>query len=105
MTDFLGRKFGDAMSRFTTALTRALPQIPREVVMWRAFFAIGAMHHLLCSPDKIDLLSKGLRNTTSDADMTNYLIEFSVAGLCATTTSTRTARKAKSKIVHSRKQK
>src|SRR5262245_889773 len=105
MTDFLSRKFGDAMSRFTAALTRALPQIQPEVVMWRAFFAIGAMHHLLCSPDKIELLSKGLRNTTSDTDMTNYLVEFSVAGLCATTTSTTTARKAKSKIVHSRKRK
>jgi AcrR family transcriptional regulator len=105
MTDFLGRKFGDAMSRFTAALTRALPQMPAEVVMWRAFFAIGAMHHLLCSPGKIDLLSKGLRNTTSDADMTNYLIEFSVAGICATTTNTRTAEKAKSKMVQSRKHK
>jgi AcrR family transcriptional regulator len=105
MTDFLGRKFGDALSRFTTALTRALPEIPREIVMWRAFFAMGAMHHLLCSPDKIDLLSKGLRNTTSDADMTNYLIEFSIAGLCATATSTRTARKPKSKSINSRKHK
>jgi AcrR family transcriptional regulator len=105
MTDFLGRKFGDAMSRFTGALTRALPRMPRDQVMWRAFFAIGAMHHLLCSPDKIDLLSKGLRNTTSDTDMTNYLVEFAVAGLCAPTTATKTARKAKSKIVHSRKRK
>jgi len=105
MTDFLGRKSGDAMSRFTAALTRALPQMPAEVVMWRAFFAIGAMHHLLCSPGKIDLLSKGLRNTTSDADMTSYLIEFSVAGICATTTNTRTAEKAKSKMVQSRKHK
>jgi hypothetical protein len=105
MTDFLGRKFGDAMSRFTTALTRALPRMPREIVMWRAFFAMGAMHHLLCSPDKIDLLSKGLRSTTSDGDMTDYLIEFSVAGLCATATGTRTARKAKSKVVQPRKRK
>jgi hypothetical protein len=79
--------------------------MPRDVVMWRAFFAIGAMHHLLCSPDKIDLLSKGLRNTTSDAEMTSYLVEFSVAGLCASTTSTRTATKAKPRIVHSRKRK
>jgi AcrR family transcriptional regulator len=104
MTDFLSTKFGDTMSRFTAALTRALPKMERDVVMWRAFFAMGAMHQLLCSPDKIDLLSKGLRNTTSDADMTNYLVEFSVAGLCATTTGARTGRKPL-KTAHSRKRK
>jgi AcrR family transcriptional regulator len=102
MTDFLSRKFGDTMSRFTTALTRALPKMPRDVVMWRAFFAMGAMHHLLCAPDKIDLLSKGLRNTTGDADMTNYLVEFSVAGLCATTAGVRTVSKPLT-TAHSRK--
>jgi len=105
MTDFLSRKFGDAMSRFTTALTHALPDMPRHVVMWRAFFAIGAMHHLLCSPDKIDLLSKGLRNTTSDADMTDYLVEFAVAGLCAPSAGTRMPRKTKAKTAASRKRK
>jgi len=84
LTNFLGRKFGDTIAHFSDALVRALPKLPREVVLWRAFFTIGAMHHLLCSPGKIDLLSKGLRDSTSDQDLTEYLVEFSVAGICAT---------------------
>lgn len=83
LTNFLGRKFGQTISLFSDALVRALPELPREVVLWRAFFAIGAMHHLLCSPGKIDLLSKGLRKSTSDTDMTEYLVEFAAAGMSA----------------------
>jgi len=83
LTNFLGRQFGETIARFSNALVRALPQIPREIVLWRAFFTIGAMHHLLCSAKKIDLLDKGLRRSTTDADLTEYLIQFSVAGMCA----------------------
>ena len=102
MTDFLGRKFGEMIERFSTALVRALPELPPEIVLWRAFFTMGAMHHLLCSAGKVDLLSKGLRNSTSDNAMTEYLVEFSVAGMRATS-HTRLAKRSKSKTSHSRK--
>jgi AcrR family transcriptional regulator len=104
LTDFLGRKFGDMIGRFSGALVRALPELPREVVLWRAFFAIGAMHHLLCSRNKIDLMAKGLRETTSDRDLTEYLLEFSVAGMCAGDQITATTGR-KAKVGHPRKQK
>src|SRR5215471_5496920 len=58
LTNFLGRKFGETIHRFCNAMVRALPRIPREVVLWRAFFTLGAMHHLLCSANKIDLFDK-----------------------------------------------
>ena len=82
LTNFLGRKFGETISRFSEALVCSLPDVPREIVLWRAFFTMGAMHHLLCSPGKVDLLSRGLRKSTSDADMTDYLVEYAVAGMC-----------------------
>jgi AcrR family transcriptional regulator len=104
MTNFLGRKFGEMISRFSEMLVLALPELPREVVLWRAFFAIGAMHHLLCSPGKIDLISKGLRDSTSDTDMSEYLVEFSAAGLCAPS-SAAGARKSRSKTPLTRKRK
>jgi AcrR family transcriptional regulator len=104
MTNFLGRKFGEMISRFSEMLVLALPKLPREVVLWRAFFAIGAMHHLLCSPGKIDLISKGLRDSTSDTDMTEYLVEFSAAGVCAPS-SAAGAKKARSKTPLTRKRK
>jgi len=88
LTDFLGRKFGDTIGHFSAALVRALPRLPRDIVLWRAFFTIGAMHHLLCSPGKIDLLAKGLRRSTPIGEMTQYLIEYSAAGMCAANTAT-----------------
>jgi AcrR family transcriptional regulator len=102
LTNFLGRKFGETIARFSSALVGALPHMPREVVLWRVFFAIGAMHHLLCSANKIDLISKGLRTSTSEADMTEYLIQFSVAGMCAPAEAT-DARRGKPKTSGSRK--
>jgi AcrR family transcriptional regulator len=104
LTNFMGRKFGDTIARFSNALVRALPHLPRKVVLWRAFFTMGAMHHLLCSPDKVDLLSEGLRASTSDEDLTEYLVGFAVAGICATNRANGT-RKRKSKTAHSRKHK
>jgi len=104
LTNFLGREFGDMIGRFSGALVRALPEMPREVVLWRAFFAIGAMHHLLCSRNKIDLMAKGLRETTSDRDLTEYLLEFSVAGMCAGVSTTATTGR-KAQVDHPRKQK
>jgi AcrR family transcriptional regulator len=101
LPNFLDRKFGGTIARFSGALVRALPQTPREVVLWRAFFTIGAMHHLLCSTNKIDLLSKGLRNSTSETDMTEYLVQFSVAGMCAPVEAN--GRKGRHKTAGSRK--
>jgi len=101
LTDFLGRNFGEMIARFSNGLVRALPGLPRDVVLWRAFFAIGAMHHLLCSPGKADLLHKGLRASTSDKDMADYLVEFAVAGLRADHVTAKKTRQPKTG--HSRK--
>ena len=95
LTNFLGRKFGETIGRFSNALVRSLPDIPRDIVCWRAFFAIGAMHHLLCSSNKIDLLDKGLRKDTTDAELTEYLVQFSVAGMCAPVAKKSKSRKSK----------
>ena len=99
LTDFLGRKFGEMINRFTNAFVDALPDVPREVVLWRAFFTIGGMHHLLCSTQKIDLLDKRLRKVTSAADMTEYLVQFCTAGMSAP------VKTSKSKTASSRKHK
>jgi hypothetical protein len=91
------------IARFTGALVRALPQLPREVVLWRAFFTMGAMHHLLCSPGKADLLSKGLRSATTNNEMTEYLVEFSVAGMCASVRTNPTRRPRSKKAIRGKK--
>jgi AcrR family transcriptional regulator len=94
--EYLGKTFGDTMARFSQALVRSLPQLPREVVLWRAFFTIGAMHHLLCSRKKADMLGRELRENTSDTELLEYLLEFSVAGM--STDSLVTSRKSSKSI-------
>jgi AcrR family transcriptional regulator len=79
--EYLGKNFGDTMARFSQALVRSLPHLPRGVVLWRAFFTIGAMHHMLCSRKKVELLGRELRDNTSDSELLEYLLEFSVAGM------------------------
>jgi AcrR family transcriptional regulator len=103
LTDFLGRKFGDTIARFCNALVRALPHLPREVVLWRAFFTVGAMHHLLCSPAKVELFGEGLRASTSEKAMVDYLVEFATGGMCSDHSSI--SKRPKAKTGNARKQK
>ena len=41
------RHFQPLISRFLSALCRALPRMPRKELLWKAHFAIGAMAHTL----------------------------------------------------------
>ena len=41
------RHFGATIDRFTRALHRALPDLPREELMWRAHFSVGCIAHTL----------------------------------------------------------
>ena len=41
------KHFGPTIERFTKALQRALPDLPREELLWRAHFSVGCMAHTL----------------------------------------------------------
>ena len=46
------RNFQPVISRFLSAMQKALPELPREEFLWRMHFMIGAMAHTMCgSPD------------------------------------------------------
>jgi AcrR family transcriptional regulator len=62
--EFVERFFQDHLApiarRFTVAFTRALPQLPREELFWRAHFLIGAMAHTMSGAHLLEALSGGL---------------------------------------------
>lgn len=55
--------------RFTAAFARAVPGLPREEILWRAFFLIGAMSHTLVLGEILRLFSGGLCKTDDVDDM------------------------------------
>lgn len=62
--EFVERFFKDHLapiaSRFVTAFERALPDLPREEMFWRAHFLIGAMAHTMSGAHLLEAFSGGL---------------------------------------------
>ncbi len=69
--------------RFLQAYERALPGLPREELVWRLHFSMGAIGHTLAASHVLRLLSKG-RCDPSDVEGTLKRLEaFMIAGLTA----------------------
>lgn len=63
-------------------MSKALPDLPDDVLLWRLHFAVGAMTHCmrLCS---VNLPSLGLFPQVADfRKTTELLLEFVVSGIC-----------------------
>jgi len=62
--EFTERFFQDHLAavtrRFLAALTRATPHLPREEMMWRAHFLVGAMAHNMITGEFFEKISEGL---------------------------------------------
>jgi hypothetical protein len=67
---------------FLGTLLRILPDIPREVLMWRAHFFIGSFIQGLIAEDDLDLIGQGMLDAEKD-DPVRYLTEFATAGFRA----------------------
>jgi AcrR family transcriptional regulator len=75
--------FAHLAKRFVPVLSRALPDLPREELLWRMHFAIGAMAHTLAASQMLSLMSKG-RCKISDVEGTlSRLKSFIIAGIRA----------------------
>jgi AcrR family transcriptional regulator len=48
MPRIVERHFQDTVVRFVTALRRTVPELPREELLWRVHFMMGAMAHTMC---------------------------------------------------------
>ena len=75
--------FVEVDRRFDALLTRALPDLPEDVRVWRKFMATGSMAFVLREQDFIAKMSHGLCDT-SDVEVTiRRLVRFMAAGLSA----------------------
>ena len=81
--DILKRKFEPSFQLLSEVMQEALPDLPREVLLSRLHYALGAMSHcmLICSPGDS---SPNLMPPVDDPDtLMNSLLAFTVAGLSA----------------------
>jgi AcrR family transcriptional regulator len=76
-------QFGQVRDRFVAAVERALPGLPREEVMWRLMFGIGALVHTMRSAPWMQSMSDGIC-VDADVDMViARLVRYVSAGLRA----------------------
>lgn len=84
--DIVLEQFGDIIARFTSAFTKALPELPREEFFWRFHFMVGAMVHTAGLGFLAHRLSDGLCDPEDLEGLTARLVRFLSAGLEAEAT-------------------
>lgn len=87
----------EVAERFSRALQRTLPKMPRPELAWRMHFVIGALAHTMVAGKLLEFISGG-RCSTDDIESTRrHLIAFALAGLGAPLNKTaKVARSVKS---------
>lgn len=83
MNVFLAEQFREVVARFTTALGRAMPDVPAEEVRLRFLFSVGVMAHTLCFIQQMSKYTgKDEPELTADGLM-DRMVAFSAAGMRA----------------------
>ncbi|RMG47958.1 MAG: TetR/AcrR family transcriptional regulator [Acidobacteria bacterium] len=77
-------QFGSIIERFLDAFARSLPDLPREEILWRLHFTVGAMAHTLGCPIGLVVISRGACDVERDVEATlARLIGFVAGGMRA----------------------
>jgi len=80
----IGQLYAPAMERFKAAFERALPQMPREELVWRMHFMFGTLAYTLAATDTVQLIAGCKAEDRYDARLLEArLTAFLAAGLLA----------------------
>jgi len=80
----IGRMYAPAMERFKSALARALPELPRDELVWRMHFMFGTLAYTLAATDTVQLIAGAKPEDRYDARvLEDRLVAFMSAGLLA----------------------
>lgn len=80
----IGQMYAPAMERYKAALERALPQMPREELVWRMHFMFGTLAYTLAATDTVQLIAGCKPEDRYDARLLEErLAAFLAAGLHA----------------------
>ena len=85
----IGQMYAPAMQRYKAALERALPQMPRDELVWRMHFMFGTLAYTLAATDTVQLIAGCKPEDRYDARLLEErLAAFLAAGLNAPLKST-----------------
>ena len=80
----IGQMYAPTMERYKAALERALPQMPREELVWRMHFMFGTLSYTLAATDTVQLIAGFKPEDRHDARLLeDRLTAFLCAGLNA----------------------
>ncbi len=79
---FLATEYREVVDRFRAALFAALPEVPREEIIWRLHFMLGAMSYALSGMDALRLAA-GITGTDDPRAIAPRLMAFLLGGLRA----------------------
>jgi len=91
----IGQMYAPTMERFKTALERALPQMPRDELVWRMHFMFGTLAYTLAATDTVQLIAGCKPEDRHDARLLeDRLAAFLGCGLAAPLARPRSVKKA-----------
>jgi AcrR family transcriptional regulator len=91
----IGQLYAPAMERFKNAFERALPQMPRDELIWRMHFMFGTLAYTLAATDTVQLIAGCKPEDRYDARLLEArLTAFLLAGLLAPLHSAEDVKKA-----------
>jgi AcrR family transcriptional regulator len=80
----IGQMYAPAMERFKAAFVRALPELPKDELVWRLHFMFGTLAYTLAATDTVHLIAGAKPEDRYDARvLEDRLAAFMSAGLLA----------------------
>ncbi|MGH8674165.1 MAG: TetR/AcrR family transcriptional regulator, partial [Burkholderiales bacterium] len=91
----IGQLYAPAIARYKSALERALPELPKEELIWRMHFMFGTLAYTLAATDTVQLIAGCKPEDRYDAALLeDRLAAFLNAGLVAPLPNRRGVKKA-----------
>ena len=80
---FLAEEYAAVITRFKTALIRALPGVPGEEILWRFHFMLGAMSYAISGTDALHIVAEDALDDSDAQALYARLMSFMLGGLRA----------------------
>jgi AcrR family transcriptional regulator len=79
----IAQTFDDTSHAFIDAVHESLPHIPRNEIVWRSQFLLGALYYTLVTPERVSRLSRGGADGADAGNAIEQLVRATAASLQA----------------------
>lgn len=79
----IAQTFDDTSHAFIDAIHESLPHIPRDEIVWRGHFLLGALYYTLVTPERVSRLSRGSADGSDAGEAVEQLVRATVASMQA----------------------